>query len=162
MARISVPRERFRAGDFPEVCVMTGDRADDVVEVRFDSTPDWTWILLIFGVLPFLVASWFATERVEGQLPVAGDVVHRYHARRRQGWLTAGAAGILFLLAAVNRTPVFAWIGLVAIVVAAVLGIRAYFSFVNGRPTRSGEDIELVRVHPRFARAIEGDASSMW
>ncbi|MDP8929905.1 MAG: hypothetical protein M3O70_15395 [Actinomycetota bacterium] len=93
MARVSVSRERFRAGDFPEICVETGRPADGLVEARFDSTPDWTWILLNFGVFPFLIATWFATERVEGKLPVVRDVVRRYHARRRQGWVTATVAG---------------------------------------------------------------------
>lgn len=150
--RVGVPRERFEAGDLPRVCVRTGQPADGTTEVRFDSTPGWTWILLLFGVLPFLIASWFATEHATGQLPVTRAVVRRYHLlRATSGLLTIGGLGAV-LGAMLVDSPTMAWVGVIAVVVGAIAGVACGLGFVSGRvrPDR----IELSRVHPAFAEAM--------
>lgn len=52
-----VSREDLYTGNLPAVCVVSGEEADGQVSFRFNSLPDWTWILLLFGVFPFLVAT---------------------------------------------------------------------------------------------------------
>jgi hypothetical protein len=34
--------------------------------MEFAETRDWVWILLLFGILPFLIAQYFATVTVQG------------------------------------------------------------------------------------------------
>jgi hypothetical protein len=132
-----------------------GRPADGTVEVRFDSTPPWTWILLLFGVFPFLIASAFATERVVGEVPVIREAVERFHRRRRSSTMALVAGGIGWVWAAWAQAGWLLW-PFVALTVAGVAGwVWAYFSFVDGRPVRGGTHVQLSRVHADFAAAVE-------
>ncbi|MDP8929904.1 MAG: hypothetical protein M3O70_15390 [Actinomycetota bacterium] len=64
------------------------------------------------------------------------------------------------MIAALTRAAAFAWAGFPVLAVAVGLGIRAHFSFVNGRPTRTDDRVHLVRVHPNFADALEHGGTS--
>ena len=150
-----VPREDLHRGDLPAVCVVTGQDADSRVRIRFDSLPDWTWILLLFGVFPFLIATFFASEVVRGEVPVRRDVVERYHRRRRLSWIGA-AAGIAMLgLAIATGQPWVAWSGVAVVVSAIGAGVVASMGFIDGQPDRTGLWVRLRRVHPNFVAALE-------
>lgn len=155
MARTVVARESLYRAELPPVCVVTGRPAESTVRVRFDSLPSWTWILLLFGVLPFLIASWFATERIVGAVPVTREAVTRFHRRRRSSTLAllAGVVGLLYAGWAVAAWAL--WLA-VPLTVAGVAGcIWAYFSFPDGRLVRGGTQVLLVRVHPSFVTAVQ-------
>lgn len=155
MARVWVSREELATGEFPQVCVVTGARADATVPVRFDSLPEWAWVLLLFGLFPFLIATAFATERVAGEVPVVREVVERYHRRRRRSrWLAAGGAALIVggLLAGA------AWVvgsGVLVVGAGTAVAVVASRGFVDGRPDRTGLWVSLSRVHPGFADALE-------
>ena len=150
-----VSREDLDAGDLPAVCVVTGEDADGRVSVRFDSLPDWTWILLLFGVFPFLIATMFATEVVRGEVPVRREIVDRYHQRKRLSLILA-AVGIAMLALAVGLSQGWvAWTGVAALVVGMGAGIVASTGFVDGQPDRTGMWVRLSRVHPTFVEALE-------
>ena len=51
-------------------------RRTGYTKIRFSSAPTWTWILLLFGIFPFLIAGYFATVHVEGIVPMS-DVAQR-------------------------------------------------------------------------------------
>lgn len=150
-----IAREHLHTGDLPDVCVVTGEDADGLVSFKFNSLPDWTWILLLFGVFPFLVATMFATEVVQGDVPVRREIVTRYHRRKRQS-LLAAAVGIAFLALAMALSQVWlAWTGVAALVVGVGVGVVASLGFIDGRPDRTGLWVKLSRVHPNFVVALE-------
>lgn len=155
MATTWVRREDFEAGDLPHICITTGAVADGTVPVRFDSTPSWTWILLLFGVFPFLIATMFATERVDGEVPVVRSSVERYHRWRRTGWglvlpgILAVAVGWMATLSGL------AWTGLLVVLAGVALLVASALSFVDGRPDDSGGWVRIIRAHPNFVAALE-------
>ncbi len=149
-----VSREDLYAGDLPSVCVVTGEDADGLVSFRFNSLPDWTWLLLLFGVFPFLIATMFASEEVRGEVPVRRDVVARYHRRKRLSILV-GAVGIAALGLGVGFSQTeLAWMGVAALLAAAVTGVVASTGFIDGQPDRTGLWVKLSRVHPNFVEAL--------
>ena len=158
MARTVVPREALYRADLPPICVVTGRPADGTVRARFDSLPSWTWILLLFGVFPFLIASLFATERVVGEVPVVREAVERFHSRRRWGAVTlvAGVAGLMYAAWAPAGWMLWPSVPLTMVGVAAC--VRASFSLADGRPLRDGTHVQLSRVHPDFVAAVEEQA----
>lgn len=149
-----VSREDLYTGDLPAVCVVTGEDADGLVRFRFNSLPDWTWILLLFGVFPFLIATMFASDEVRGEVPVRAEVVERYHRRKRLSMIMA-PVGIVFvgLSPAVSQTWL-AWMGVAALVAAIVTWIVASTGFIDGQPDRTGLWVRLSRVHPNFVEAL--------
>lgn len=149
-----VSREDLHAGDLPAVCVVTGEDADGLVRFRFNSLPDWTWLLLLCGVIPFLIALMFASDEVRGEVPVRREVVERYHQRKRLS-LIAGAAGIALLgLAVATAQAEVALMGVAAVVTAIGARVVAETGFVDGRPDRTGLWVKLSRVHPNFVEAL--------
>jgi hypothetical protein len=44
-------------------------RADGFATIRVSNLPGWTWILLLFGFWPFLIAWYFATRRIDDREP---------------------------------------------------------------------------------------------
>ena len=71
MARVAVTVEDLEAGTLPGVCAKTGEQADGFATIEFTSTPQWTWILLLFGILPFVIARAFSKVRVVGLVPMS-------------------------------------------------------------------------------------------
>jgi hypothetical protein len=63
-------------GMLPHVCAKTGNPTDGYTRIRFSSAPTWTWILLLFGIFPFLIAHYFARVHVVGIVPMS-DVAQR-------------------------------------------------------------------------------------
>jgi hypothetical protein len=158
MASATVSRSALYDGNLPHTCVVTGQPADGTVDVRFNSLPSWTWILLLFGVFPFLIASAFASERVVGAVPVVREAVVRFHRRRRLSTVLLVAGVFGWMYAAWAHVGWLLW-PFVALTVAGVAGwVWAYFSFVDGRPVRGGTQVRLSRVHPDFAAAVEEKA----
>jgi hypothetical protein len=154
MAEVWVTRDDLAVGDLPPVCVVTGRPADGLVPIRFNALPGWTWVLLLLGILPFLIASLFARERVVGEVPVVAAVVERFR-RRRRGSFGLGAAGLVCVaVAAAAQVAWLAWLGVLAMAAGALLAVAASRGFVDGRLDRTGLWVRLVRVHPRFAGAL--------
>jgi hypothetical protein len=153
--KVWVRREDLASGALPEVCVITGQPTDIVARTRFESLPDWTWLLLLFGVLPFLVALAFASERIPALIPLSQDAIDRRRGHRRRAFLSGGAAVALFALAAVAESVVLVWLALVALVLVLVSLLGRSRSLPRVRPDRSGLGVWLRGVHPRFVEAVE-------
>jgi hypothetical protein len=158
LARVWVDREHFVAGDLPEVCVITGMPADDEVPVRFTSLPPWTFLLLFAGILPFLIAAWFAPQRIEGLLPVQADALRGYRRRRRRSWLSFGGAIVALAATVATSAPGGLVIAAIAAVVVTFVGVVVVDQrFTDGQIDRSGAHVEVRHVHPRFVDAVEQD-----
>jgi hypothetical protein len=154
VADVWVRRGDLEAGELPSVCAVTGEATDRTVRFRFDSVPTWTWLLLFFGVFPFLIASFFATEKVEGQVPVVPQVIERYHRLRRRSFVLGGT-GVALVAIAFVAVRELVWVGLAAIAFALVVGIIASRSFINGRLDDTGRWVKMTRVHPAFVHQLE-------
>lgn len=133
--------------------LVTGEDADGLVSFEFGSLPDWTWILLLFGVFPFLVTTMFATAVVRGEVPARREILTRHHRRKPRSLLPA-AVGIAMLALAMGLSQVWlAWTGAAALLVG--VGVKASTGLVDGRPDRTGPWVRLLRVHPRFVEALK-------
>ena len=94
MARAVATVEDFEAGTLPSVCAKTGEVAEGFTSITVTSTPSWTWILLLFGILPFLIAQAFSSTRIVGLVPMSEVAMRRTHAFTwtYRGFLVIGAA----------------------------------------------------------------------
>jgi cytochrome bd-type quinol oxidase subunit 2 len=158
MARVWVELDRFERGDFPDVCAKTGEAAEYLGRVEATRTPEWPCLLLLFGILPYLIAAWFSTDRTEGDVPLSARAVRRLQrlawVRRPVGLLALGLviAGVLLESAGVT----VAGFGLlIAYMVLLVVG--AVWS-VGGRLDRQAGAVQLTGVHDRFKEAVASPA----
>lgn len=155
MADVWVSREHLHAGDLPPVCVVSGQPPDARVPFRSSSLPEWTWVLLLFGVFPFLIAAYFAEEEVVGEVPVVAAVVERYHRLRRWSVGLAGAALVGLVVAAATPTRWLAWSSGLLLIGGVAVAVTASRGFIDGRPDRTGLWVKLTRVHPNFVQQLQ-------
>jgi len=152
MARIAIRREAFEQGQFPPICCKTGGRAEVFRRWEFSNTPGWTWILVFFGVFPFLIATAFATERFFGVLPMSGRSEARLTVTRKLVWSFGGAAVASFALGLAKFGS------LIPIAIAfAVLCLLAIASgwFFSPNANLDGRDVVVLsNVHRGFVAAI--------
>lgn len=151
MARVLVGRETFHRGEFPPVCCKTGERAEVYDAFEFSDTPTWTWILLLFGIFPFLVATAFVTERFSGVLPLSRRAQERLRTARRLAWII-GIAAVLFVL--VGLVAGSGWIFLGAGFAAAWLVAITLVWLRSPNANLHGDAVELNNVHAVFVRTI--------
>lgn len=155
---VAVREADFTDGRLPSVCVKTGARADRVLGVYLRDVPRWTYLLLLFGVVPFVIAWTFTRTASRGVVPIADEPLRRLRTAR-------AAAAALFvlgvaLLVAGSRIAAFAVAGVPVLIAALVailvwiplLGIRGAIVVDDMHP---GRCIVLSRVHPAFRRAVE-------
>lgn len=152
MARIAVRRDAFEQGTFPAVCCKTGAPADGLERWEFSNTPTWTWILLPFGIFPFLIATAFVTERFSGLLPISSVAAGRLSVARKLIWSFGGAAlgcfavGLTLYDALLPIAIGFAVLCLLAIAIRWLLSPSAN---LDGRDV-----VILSNVHRGFVGAI--------
>jgi hypothetical protein len=154
MAHTAATVDDLEVGNLPPVCAKTGEKADTCTLIEFTSTPDWTWILLLFGIFPFLIARYFAKEKVIGQVPM-NSVALRW--AQRSSWATWGLLGLavaLFLLAIPAESDVLAQLGIGTFVGAVIFAVlTALFMWPRGH--LSGEWVHMSFVDKRFAQAVD-------
>lgn len=153
MATAAASIDDLRSGLLPSICAKTGVPETSRTEYTFVSVPRWTWVLLLFGILPFFIARSLAGVKVTGLVPLSHEATRRM--RRTQFLLAALIVPGLALVvgAAVASAPTLAWIGaglMLAGAVAWMIGWR--MAWVGGR--QRSEWMWLYRVHPSFARAL--------
>jgi hypothetical protein len=152
MARIAVRRDAFEQGTFPAVCCKTGRPADGVERWEFSDTPAWTWILLFFGIFPFLIATAFATERFSGLLPISSVAASRVTVARRLVWLFGGAAAVGFALGLTLYASMLPTALAVAALCLITLAVRW---LVSPNANLDGHDVVILsNVHRDFVSAI--------
>jgi hypothetical protein len=153
VARASATIEDLKAGRLPPICAKTGEPADGSVPIEFTSTPGWTLILLLFGIIPFFIAHAFSTVRVVGLVPMS-DV-----ARRRKRAFDKASVGFLLLSVAVlaigfatHRAVVLTG---AAMVIATAIFVFFGVPFVLPSGEVSGDWVRLSFVDRRFAKALD-------
>lgn len=153
MAEALVTREDLWDGDLPAVCVKTGRPAQAMVATTLERLPPWTYLLLLAGILPFLVAVFFARERVAARVPVTREAIERHDTARRQVWLGLGGVLLGLLLAVGVREAAALWLVGAGVVWTLIAEIRRARCWISGEALRGTPFVELRRVHPAFATA---------
>src|SRR4051812_31568968 len=72
-------------GTLPAVCVVTGDPADSDWNVSYTNPVGALWLLLFFGVLPYVLARFLSRKVVAGRLPISARGIAMVRSRRRHG-----------------------------------------------------------------------------
>lgn len=100
---VTVPTAYFRAGQLPPVCVMSGQPADDVVEMKVKSRIGAQWLLLLLGIFPMVLVRVLTVKRATGYVPVQRAALTRFveagHPLKVVTRILRVAAGILVVLA---------------------------------------------------------------
>jgi hypothetical protein len=130
-------------------------RADGFATVRINNTPGWTWILLFFGIFPFLIAAYFATRRVDALIPMSDIALRRVRAFRWTYILFFALALLLLGIGLFAEHPTVAWIGIVTALLT-LLFIAFGWLFVYPTARFLDQDwISLSFVDQRFATALD-------
>lgn len=122
---------------------------------RFSSAPTWTWILLLFGIFPFLIAQYFATVHVEGIVPMS-DVAQRRVTVFNRLFIGLVALGVVVIAVGfvLDTEAAVILVGL-AILVAAVFTMFLAMPSVLPSGAVMGEWVQLSFVHERFAAELD-------
>jgi hypothetical protein len=154
MARVAARVSDLEGGTLPPVCAKTGVQTDGYTKIRFSSAPAWTWILLLFGIFPFLIAQFFATVRIEAIVPMSELAQRRVTAFNRLfiGLVALSLAVIAVGIALDTSTAILVGLAMLLIVVVAML---LALSSVLPSGQISGEWVELSVVHERFAAELD-------
>lgn len=153
MARAAATVEDLKAGRLPPVCAKTGEAANDFAKIEFASTAGWKLILLLFGIIPFLIAQAFSTVRVVGLVPMSDVALRR---ARVFNWASLGflLSGLVLVVGFATTDSTVILVGL-AMLVAAILFMLLGASFVWPTGEVKGDWVQLSFVDRRFARALD-------
>jgi fatty acid desaturase len=154
VARAAARIADLEAGRLPPLCAKTGEAADGSTKVEFTSSPSWTLILLLFGILPFLIAQHFATIRVVGILPMSDDALGRVRTFNRTV-LALIVLSVVVLVAGLLATEFTVILIGLALLLAVILLMAVGSPFVLPTGQVTGEWVRLSFVHPRFADALD-------
>lgn len=137
--------------NLPNLCVKTGEPTSTTRREDFADLPGWTFLLIFWGLFPFLIAAGFARHKVTVDLPASKETLRR---TRLVGFgaVVGLVLGIGLLVSAlVSQEGAFAWAGIAVALttLVAAAGARGVV-WVTGR--LDGDILWLYRVHPAFAR----------
>jgi hypothetical protein len=153
MAAAEVRFDELEGGDLPPVCILTGARSDVRARLILDSNPSWTWILLLFGFFPFLIARNFAAVKVDAVIPFSDAA---WNAHRRRMRIASGIAltGVAVLVAGIsNGSSVLGIVGLAALV-AGLVALSWEVTPVRYEVDARRAIVTLSGIHPRFVEEI--------
>jgi predicted lysophospholipase L1 biosynthesis ABC-type transport system permease subunit len=156
MATVEVAVRDLERRTLPPLCVKTGLPAEVGVAKTFVWVPGWTWILILFGIFPFLIARYFAARRVTLELPATAQVDKM---RRNAGMATILVCALAIALLVYSSWQQFST--LYWLVGALLLGALIYRTTEHYAHWVGGylqeETLVLSRVHPRFVDACQRD-----
>jgi hypothetical protein len=93
----------LESGDLPPICVKTGETTRDTLRRSFTVVPGWTsGILILFGVLPWLMARAFTGVTVHAVLPMSEPAYRRLRAAER-------SAAVAILVAIASFAAAAGW-----------------------------------------------------
>ena len=155
MAAVNARVSDLEGGALPPVCAKTGVPTDGYTRIRFSSAPTWTWILLLFGIFPFLIAQYFAAVHVEGIVPMS-DVAQRRVTVFDRLFIGLVALGVVVIAAgwALDTETAVILVGL-AMLIAAIFAMLLALPFVLPSGSVTGEWVQLSFVNERFAAELD-------
>ena len=143
----------FRLVPLPRVCVKTGTPTADVLTIKGSAAPSWSWFMIIFGFLPWLVASLASSKSYEIQVPMRAAIWRRHRKIRRAAFIAFVAGLVLAIVATVQGRDNSAILLFPSFVAMAVYAGNEWFNTIGVQLTRDG-GLLLTRVHPEFERAL--------
>jgi hypothetical protein len=149
--------EDVEEGHLPSVCAKTGRPADGFTTLEFASAPGWTWILLLFGIFPFLIAQHFATRRIYARIPMSDLALRRIYAFKWTYRIFFVAAAFLLAigwLLSEDHGPTCLLIGVITLgVTLAFWALGGLLVFPTGRV--GDEFVTMSFVDKRFADEVD-------
>lgn len=154
------PVDAFERDRLPQICLLSGEPTGDRLRSKVSSRPDVLWLLL-FGIVPYVIARAILTKTVSGTLPVSEDVYVVMKARRRSAhpFYVVGLAvlvlGVLVLAASPQVGVALAFLGLGVIVIGGFTPKSGILSGVSSSTPRGGGSssrtppMSLLRPWPR-------------
>jgi hypothetical protein len=154
------------AGALPPICVLTGEAGAEVRAVRYQSLPAWVFLLILFGIVPFLVGYLMTRRLASGWLPMSPRARRRLAALRLLGVGLAVGLPVLTFFAAWTSTLIDPDITGPAFLVGLLISGVAIFAvdrWYRAEAIRGfvgdagpwGRWITLYNVNPTFAAAVE-------
>lgn len=155
VASVQVCESTFRVVPLPAVCVKTGTPTADALTIRGSAAPGWSWAMLVFGFLPWLVANLATSKPYAIEVPMRA-VVWRRHRRVRRAALYLIGTGVALTVAAMflgSSNPAL-------LLFPTLIGLAFYagnewFNTIGVHLSQDG-GLLLTRVHPGFVRALLG------
>jgi membrane-bound ClpP family serine protease len=161
---VTIWASQMRPGGLPAICVKTGEPADAWVKRTYATAPQWTYVLLILGVLivgvlPYIVVRAIVSVRATGQLPFTKATARRLRTSSAVGLVALLAGIVLFIAGLVVNSGVVTLLGvalfigsLVLLILAGTIPPRAEVRKLPQAP--NDRVVVLKRVHPNFAQAV--------
>ena len=161
----------LKAGRLPSVSPISGVASGIQRNIRFRTVPGWTWALVLVGILlgvgwiPGIVVMLLVSKRASGPVSLTGAENRAIIARQVVTWGFFAAAifflGLTFTFAPYRNVPtdvmflivlvaLVAWIVCLFAVLPRIQPEAVVREVAPGRIT-----VELRRVHPRFAEAVQ-------
>src|ERR1700724_2657414 len=84
--------------DLTPVCMVCGKEATEFFRKPMSWSPSWVWILILFGLVPFLIVALITTKRAVLLAPLCS--AHKDHWRKRTTWLVLSFLGLVGLVVA--------------------------------------------------------------
>lgn len=129
--------------------------AEGVTTIRIGNTPGWTWLLLFFGVFPFLIAVYFATRRIDALIPMSDLALRRLRAYTRTYLIFLALALLLFGIGLFGEHPTLVWLGIItALLTLLFITIGWLLVYPTGH-FLDDDWISLSFVDERFATALD-------
>jgi hypothetical protein len=153
VSSVQVSESTFRVVPLPRVCVKTGTPTADVLTIRGSAAPGWSWAMIVFGFLPWLVASVASSKRYAIEVPMHAAVWRRHRSVRRAALILVVAGVVLALVAVSQGRDNSAFLLLPAFIGMAFYAGNEWFNTIGVHLTRDG-GLLLTRVHPDFERAL--------
>jgi hypothetical protein len=144
-------------GELPPICMICGNEAHEVVRKKMSWKPGWVWLLILFGLIPFLLVALMLTKRAVLQAPLCP--LHKNHWSNRTLAVALGffaVIGLVFVVILFSAKP---WAGFLAV---ACLGLGLVWAiatiFITGTAIRARRindaEVVLQNVSPDFAYAL--------
>ena len=138
----------------PALCAKTGVPTEKVRRQEFADIPGWTLLLILWGLIPFLIAAGFARRKVGVDIPVSADTLRRIRTVDfgSIGGLVLGIG--LVVAAIVTQDGAWAWFALAFVLVTLLVGsIARHVVWVSGRLEK--DVLWLYGLDPAFAEALK-------
>jgi len=160
MASVEVAVRDLERRYLPPVCVKSGLPAEVGVAKTLVWVPGWTWILILFGIFPFLIARHFVARRVTLELPATAEVDRMRRNANMTTILVCALAIALLVFSAWQQLSALYWL-----VGVLLLGALIYRTIQRSAHWVGGylqeDTLVLSRVHPRFVEACHRDFSGV-
>jgi len=159
---VRCPVDDFERGRLPAVCALSGQPSDGAYTETLRSPVGGQYLLLLFGVVPFLIVRYVTRKEAKGKIPVTRAAFASLEAqakeRRWRAFLLVGGGIAAWFLGAivVADIPALGWVVIAVGTVAFLAGIvyDARTPLLRGHVEASGRWVVIENAHPAFAAAV--------